>query len=237
MDDHKCYLRSTPPKEDFKPRFIFFDFECSQDERAECEEGYEPLRKENCKECQSQQVCKLCSKCQHCKTSWCGKSTHRPNFVVAQTVCPKCIEKPLNPKSICWECGTRCEDCNNIGLRDNEDDSPCPDTCGFREVTFEGADTTQKFAAWLFYQRYQHFKVVAHNMKGYDGYFLLEYLIDHSIRPEKIIYYGSKIMYMSVEQGLHMQVIDSLNFLPMKLSKLPEAFGLEELKKGCPPSF
>ena len=46
MDDHKCYLRSTPPMEDFKPRFIFF--ECSQDKRAKCEEGYKSLRKENC---------------------------------------------------------------------------------------------------------------------------------------------------------------------------------------------
>ena len=42
-------------------------------------------------------------------------------------------------------------------------------------------------------------------------------------------------MYMSVERGLHMQVIDSLNFLPTKLSELPEAFGLEELKKGWFP--
>ena len=98
MDDLKCYLSSTQLKEDFKPRFIFFDFECSQDERAECKEGYKPLRKENCKECQSQLVCKLCSKCQQCKTSWCGKYTHRPNFVVAQTVCPKCIEKTPEPK-------------------------------------------------------------------------------------------------------------------------------------------
>ena len=69
MEDNKCYLGSTPPKEDFIPRFIFFDFECSQDEIAECEEGYKPLNKENCEDCQSQQVCKLCSKCQHCKKS------------------------------------------------------------------------------------------------------------------------------------------------------------------------
>ena len=232
MDDHLCYLRSIPPKEEFIPKFIFFDFECSQDERAECEEGYVPTKRENCKDCQSQQVCNPCSKCQNCKTSWCGKPTHRPNFVVAHTVCPKCIDKPLNPKSVCWECGTRCKDCDNIGLWDNEDDGPCPGTCGFREVTFSGADTAQKFASWLFTHQHDHFKAVAHNMKGYDGYFLLEYLIDQSIRPEKIIYYGSKIMYMTVERGLHMKVIDSLNFLPMKLSKLPEAFGLEELKKG-----
>ena len=235
MDDHLCYLRSIPPKEEFIPKFIFFDFECSQDERAECEEGYVLTKRENYKDCQSQQVCNPCSKCQNCKTSWCGKPTHRPNFVVAHTVCQKCIDKPLNPKSVCWECGTRCEDCDNIGLWDNEDDGPCPGTCGFREVTFSGADTAQKFASWLFTHQHDHFKAVAHNMKGYDGYFLLEYLIDQSIRPEKIIYNGSKIMYMTVERGLHMKVIDSLNFLPMKLSKLPEAFGLEELKKGWFP--
>ena len=59
----------------------------------------------------------------------------------------------------------------------------------------------QKLAAWLFTHQHGHFKVVAHNMEGYDGYFLLEYLIDHSIRPQKIIYNGSKIMYMTVERG------------------------------------
>ena len=74
-------------------------------------------------------------------------------------------------------------------------------------------------------------------MKGYDVYFLLEYLIDQSMRPDKIIYNGSKIMYMMVEKDLHIKVIDSLNFLPMKLSKLPEVFGLKELKKSWFPHF
>ena len=78
-------------------------------------------------------------------------------------------------------------------------------------------------------------QVVAYNMKGYDGYFLLGYLIDQSKRPDKIIYNGSKIMYMTVERGLHIRVIDSLNFLPMKLSALPKAFGINELKKGWFP--
>ncbi|MCG8048774.1 MAG: DNA polymerase [Candidatus Thiodiazotropha taylori] len=74
-------------------------------------------------------------------------------------------------------------------------------------------------------------------MKGYDGYFLLEYLIDQSMRPDKIIYNGSKIMYMTIEKNLHIKVIDSLNFLPMKLSALPKAFGLKELKKGWFPHY
>ena len=232
MDDHQCYLRTTPPKEDFIPEFIFFDFECSQDERAECDEGYRPLKKEKCEDCPPQQLCKLCSKCQHCKTSWCGKPTHCPNFVLAHTVCPHCIDKPLHPKSVCRECGTHCEDCDNTGLWDNQDEGPCPGKCGFREVTFEGVDTADKFGSWLFTDQHKYIKVVAHNMKEYDGFFLLEYLIDQSMRPDKIIYNGSKIMYMTVERGLHIRVIDSLNFLPMKLSALPKAFGINELKKG-----
>ena len=89
----------------------------------------------------------------------------------------------------------------------------------------------------VFSDQHQYFKAVAHNMKGYDGYFLLEYLIDQSMRPTKIIYSGSKIMYMTIELDLHIKVIDSLNFLPMKLSALPYAFGLEELKKGWFPHY
>ena len=52
-----------------------------------------------------------------------------------------------------------------------------------------------------------------------------------------IIYSGSKIMYMSVGRGLDIRLLDSLNFLPMKLAALPKAFGLQELKKGWFPHF
>ena len=156
-------------------------------------------------------------------------------FCHGHSVCPHCIDKPLIPKSVCRKCGSRCEDCDNNDLWENEDECPCPGKCGFREVTFEGGDTAEKLGEWLFTDQHEHFKVVAHNMKGYNGYFFLEYLIDQSMRPDKIIYNGSKNMYMTVERNLHIKVIDRLNFLPMELSALPKAFGLEELKKGWFP--
>ena len=145
----------------------------------------------------------------------------------------ECIDKELNPDSVC----KGCDECDNIDLHENEDDGPCPGKCRFREVIFEGVDTTEKFRQWLFTGQHEYFKVIAHNMKGYNGYFLLEYLIDQSIRPYKIIYNGSKIMYMAVEKDLHIKVIDSLNFLPMKLSQLPKVFGLHKLKKGWFPHY
>ena len=157
MKDHLCYLRSIPAKEEFIPKFIFANFECSQDERAECTEGYVPLRNPDCMECQPGRTCSPCSKCQRCKTSWCGKPTHKPNFVVAHTVCPSCIDRPVTSKSMCQDCGTRCARCE-------DQDAPCQG-CGLREVIFEGQDTSRMFGKWLFSSQYKYFKTVCHNMK------------------------------------------------------------------------
>lgn len=44
-------------------------------------------------------------------------------------------------------------------------------------------------------------------------------------------------MYMHIAQKLNLTFVDSLNFLPMKLAKIPEAFGLQELCKGYFPHF
>ena len=126
-------------------------------------------------------LCTPCSKCQRCKTSWCGKPTHKPNFVVAHLAC---IDRPVTSKSTCQDCGTRCTRCEDR-------DAPCQGR-GLKEVIFEGQDTSSTFGKWLFSSQHKYFKTVCHNMMGYDGYFLLEYLIDQSMRPDKIIYNGSK---------------------------------------------
>ncbi len=67
--------------------------------------------------------------------------------------------------------------------------------------------------------------------------FLLSYLIKNCIRPKKVIYNGSKIMSMEVERGLYIRVLDSMNFLPMRLAALPSSFGLAELRKGFFPHY
>ena len=43
---------------------------------------------------------------------------------------------------------------------------------------------------------------------------------------------GTQIMMLEVEK---IRILDSLNFLPMKLSAMPKAFNLTELKKGYYP--
>ena len=186
-------------------RFIFFDFECEQEGDAiGCEDGFLPTNCTLCKKLKN--MCTKCSVCKNCHRADCGKKTHAPNLVVATSVCEMCIDNnDFTPESKCEYCGTRCSKCNNFDRGENcYEREPCRDTCGFREIVFRGEGTKHDFGKWLFHESHKNFTVIAHNMKGYDGYFLLEYLIDSSIRPE-VIYNGSKIMYMHVPRGLTLE--------------------------------
>ena len=99
------------------------------------------------------------------------------------------------------------------------------------QVHFRGDNVSGEFGMWLFQAENKNSVVMAHNMKGYDGYFLLDYLVKNGIK-HNVIYAGSKIMCIKVEHRLNMDIIDSLNFFPMSLSKLPKTFGLDGAKKG-----
>ena len=133
---------------------------------------------------------------------------HTPNLCVAQKVCETCAERPV--------------------------EDPC-DFCGEdKQVIFEGAKCMEEFCLWLLKnERHKRARCFAHNMKGYDGYFILQYLYDNNIKP-KVIMNGAKIMSITLpESGIVFK--DTLNFFPMALSKLPKSFGVKELCKGYFP--
>nr|CAI5858649.1 unnamed protein product [Callosobruchus analis] len=66
----------------------------------------------------------------------------------------------------------------------------------------------------------------------YDTQFILHHIMTKTdLKPELIIQ-GTKLLLLSVE---NVKFIDSLNYFPMPLSKLPKAFGLQGLKKGYFP--
>ena len=94
----------------------------------------------------------------------------------------------------------------------------------------------------LILRRCKQRNCLCHNIvfvaRGYDSYFIYDYLIENSHTPHPVIFSGSKILCMSVPTGgLNIRFLDSLKFLPMPLAQLPKSFGLEELKKGFFPHF
>lgn len=76
--------------------------------------------------------------------------------------------------------------------------------------------------------------VVAHNFKGYDGYFILEELYKKHTSNLQQIVNGAKILSLELP---NIKFIDLMNFFPMALANFPKTFGLNEPKKGFFPHF
>ena len=74
--------------------------------------------------------------------------------------------------------------------------------------------------------------VVFHNLKGFDGIFIINKLYDQQRPVEKQLTIGAKVL--SFKSG-PLRFIDSLCFLPMPLAAFSATFNLTELKKGFFP--
>ena len=200
-EDHLCYMTTVEEdcqinskrKQTLPLKYIFFDFECRQDDQIQCLKGYRPNK---------------LNKCSNCGHSTCGTFAHIPNLCVVHKVCSHCLDKPISSSSSC-------------------------DQCGSNELVFSGPETTTLFCKWLFSEENVGATVICHNFKGYDSYPILNYLHENAILPE-VITTGSKYMSIKVP-ACKIRFIDSLNFIPMALADMPQAFGQIELVKGFFP--
>nr|XP_006814395.1 PREDICTED: uncharacterized protein LOC102808859 [Saccoglossus kowalevskii] len=103
------------------------------------------------------------------------------------------------------------------------------------EKVFNGSRTLEDFCEWALEKEHNGMIFIAHNSKGYDEIMILKYCHDHNILPE-VIMNGSKVMQLYISRA-DIKFIDSLDFLPMALSKLPKTFGIDELHKGFFPQL
>ncbi|CAH3194637.1 unnamed protein product [Porites evermanni] len=101
------------------------------------------------------------------------------------------------------------EDCALQFLRDLDDLTDLPDTEGERNIL-----------------------VVFHNLKSFDGMFILHELYQQQREVVDQLTVGAKVL--SFRSGA-VKFIDSLCFLPMPLASFPSTFNLTELKKGFFP--
>ena len=139
---------------------------------------------------------------------------HEPNLCIAYKFCDLCKEAVLDRQVF-----DSCE------------------VCGPNRHTFDGPDTMAKFGEWLYKKNKGGKKnpviAIAHNARGYDAQFLINYLAERGYRPN-IVPKGREIMQM--DAGM-VTVKDSLNFLPMPLSALPKSFGFQAKKGYFPHLF
>ncbi len=74
--------------------------------------------------------------------------------------------------------------------------------------------------------------ILFHNLKGYDGMFLLQYMYNHHREVTRLITVGAKVLSF---QSDRLTFKDSLCFLSFPLSSFSSTFGLTELHKGYFP--
>lgn len=74
----------------------------------------------------------------------------------------------------------------------------------------------------------------AHNLKGFDGRIVFDYLFDRSTAPQNVLWAGNKLMTMTYGK---IKFKDTLLHIPAALEQLPKMFGLDEskFKKGFFP--
>lgn len=139
-----------------------------------------------------------------------GYTIHKPNLCVAEQMCYECIGQV----DMSIPCGT----------------------CGVRQHVFEGDETLDDFMRYVVQPRTDFKKIVmvAHNMKSYDGQFILNHMLTKLNWTPEVITTGTKIQ---VIKYANVSIVDSLNFLSSKLSDLPSMFDLRCDSKGYFPHF
>ena len=134
-------------------------------------------------------------------------SLHKPNLCIANVVCTRCMHEPISDYDAC--------------------------KCDRRQVRFRGDNALEDFCEHLFSTGFYIGAVcLAHNASRYDSHFILQYAVRLGGSPPEVVSNGLKLMSLTV---CGVKFIDSCNFLPMALSALPKAFGLNELRKGYFP--
>lgn len=100
---------------------------------------------------------------------------------------------------------------------------------------FCGISCVQQFIRVFTTSEFEGYTFIAHNAGRYDSYFIVQELIREKLRLD-LINQGGKLLCVTVKD-LDIRFIDSLNFLPMKLSKLPAAMGFSDSKGHFPHFF
>ncbi|KAL6419167.1 hypothetical protein ACFW04_014044 [Cataglyphis niger] len=134
---------------------------------------------------------------------------HIPTLCVAQQICEECAKE--NDMSV------RCR------------------WCGIREFIFRH-DPVKQFVDFSTgtTKCFKQIICIAHNAKAFDAQFILKHIVENRDNLEpKIILNRTKIIVLTVG---HTKFIDSVNYMPMRLSELPKAFGLQDTSdKGIFP--
>lgn len=178
-------------------KWIFFDFECTQDEMINCNKGYKP---------QYHIVCRNCNQYGRIPI-YANKDIFKRKcqFALIVTDHPLVLSDTFLHKV--WK---ECIDTDVI------DQYSFCDICQYKERIFRGPKKRDEFCKWLFSEENKKSRRFCHNFWGYNSYPIVSYMYENAILPE-VIMNRTKLMGIEVPH-LKMKFIDFVNFIPITLS-------------------
>ncbi|XP_018110215.1 uncharacterized protein LOC108712518 [Xenopus laevis] len=203
----------------------------------ECLELHKALLQSEKNLCKKQRYCVKCRRytdCEHdvkkCKGSQC-----RTCFLYVETFDGhRCFMRKSQPetsdKYIVYDC--ECSQENNSHVP-NYIYALKLDSQDYWE--FQGPDCLKDFRKTFLRRKFTGFSFIAHNAGRYDAYFVVQELLKENIKL-KFLAKGGQLLCVTVAD-FKIRFIDSFNFLPMKLSKLPKAMGFDDTKGYFPHFF
>jgi hypothetical protein len=170
-------------------------------------------------------------------------SEHVPNFIHATWFVPGAVQQEdhrSQPEE--EDRGSQEEDINNHKTWEGE----------WKEASFKGKTALCDFLKFLLtpapppskrgaiagasnVAKFFGYTVIAHNFKAFDGILILRELLTNGVEV-KAITNGLKLLALTIPM-MKLRFVDSFNFLPMGLARLPAAFGLDCGEKGHFPHF
>ncbi|WP_169716431.1 DNA polymerase [Oceanimonas doudoroffii] len=148
---------------------------------------------------------------------------HKPNYCIVRKACMLC--------KVFWLSQCENRSCKSRSCQDCQKSKPECRICVEHCVRFYGDNCKEEFCDFLFRECHRGTTAIAHNAKGFDAHFIIQWLVSQKRIP-KIIPRGLKILSL---EAMGVKIIDSISFLPQRLSSLPKTMNEPELKKGYFP--
>ena len=261
---HKCRIPYSNKFDHLCPKMCKScrAYECVWDGAMTCDQCKRMFRSRACYDRHkvhnngTKSICDTIHKCLKCKKSMdktkfkshlCGKKCPTCNVLLEIEAKHKCyMQKPKQPDVD--DDDDDADDADDGGYNQmyffdfeckQETGEHVPNFCVVQdekgnEEIFKGDHTVKDFCEWVLRKDHKKCIFVAHNFKGYDSYFIQDYLNKECIQFD-LICTGAKIMCLTVKEGWDIKFIDSYNFIPMALARFPETFDRNELRKGYFP--
>lgn len=183
---------------------------------------YDDIKSHKCGDVKCTNCLKLCDPCDHmCAMKTKKSKKHRDRFLFFDFECSQ------------ESSDERVHRVTHVVVKDEHDV-----TTTFTPSINDEEPVLSRFCDWMFatagcvLPKDKGVTAIAHNGRGYDFQFILQWCLSNDRPPTRIIRSGQKIMSMEIGG---VRFIDSLSFLTMPLSAFPKTFGLKEHAKGYFP--